>query len=253
MLLQSFTKGCESLSPFSMPSSMREAISSRCSLGPFPCVIPCVQVGWNQDYVFSKKNLQLALSYLLNYVMESEDISIKAITYLVSDCIYGSGMDDPLDLSTLQTVLSKFCCQEVVANTEHAMDPEGVYTVKSHESLEAMQTWVSELPRGTGRHLLGVREPVARQRDREAAHSLLHRLALTQGLTRASTALSGTQAVLARVDSILGCLPQPFDLAVIQENFGDEKLQSLNIVLLQVSPPAPALPPCSRSSTPATC
>jgi hypothetical protein len=191
------------------------------------------QVGWNQDYVFSKKNLQLALSYLLNSVMQNEDISIEAISYLTSDCIYGSGMEDTLDLSTLQTVLSMFCCREVVEQAEHALDPDGVYVVAAHESMEATQGWVAGLPRATGRHLLGMAEPVARARDRAATRSLLRQLMLTQGLTMRSDALSGTQAVLGRVDSILARLPAAFDLSAVKAGLGEDRLLSLNIVLVQ--------------------
>ena len=189
------------------------------------------QVGWNQDYVFSRKNLKLALSYLLGTVMKSEQVSIEAITYLTSDCIYGSGMDDPLDLSTLQTTLSKFCCQDVVTNQEHSLDQDGVYQVAAHETMEAMQTWVQSLPRATSRHLLGMAEPVSRERDLQAAEDLLKRLASTQGLIRRSFALTSTEAVLARVDSILKQLPESFDLPAIEEKL--DKLQSLNIVLIQ--------------------
>ena len=189
------------------------------------------QVGWNQNYVFSRKNLKLALSYLLNSVMKNDQASIEAITYLISDCIYGSGMDDKLDLSTLQTTLSKFCCQEVVSNQEHALDQDGVYKVAAHETMELMQTWVESLPRATSRHLLGMAEPVSRERDLEAGEDLLKRLASTQGLTRRRLALTSTAAVLERVGSILQQLPESFDLPAVEAKL--EKLHSLNIVLVQ--------------------
>ena len=183
--------------------------------------------------MFSKKNLQLALSYLLNSIKESEDISIEAVTYLTSDCIYGSGMEDNLDRSTLQAIFSQFCCEEVVTGSEHNLDPAGVYTVKAHPSLDAQNAFMEELPRGTSRQLLGMAEPVARHRDTEAAHSLLRSLSLTQGVTVASSVLTTTGQVLQRVDSLLAQIPEPFHLDVLQGEQGEERFLSLSIVLAQ--------------------
>ena len=63
--------------------------------------------------MFSKKNLELCLVYLLAW--GQEPLSIQAVTFLTTECIYGSAMEDSLDMATLQAVFSKFCCKEVRA------------------------------------------------------------------------------------------------------------------------------------------
>ena len=187
------------------------------------------EVGWNQDDVFSKKNLKLSLSYLFNSLKENESVSLKAISYLTSECIYASGMEDDLDGRTLETIFRKFCCQQLVDTDGKSFDGNNVYTVKPFETFDGMLEYVNSLPSETRQELLGMQESVADDRNRKDTNKLLSNLMLTQNLSVQSKLLSDNESILKRVMEITEKLPGTFQIP----DFGEDMYKSMNIILCQ--------------------
>ena len=189
------------------------------------------EVGWNQEYVFSKKNLMLCLSYLLHSIKEKEAINLKAISYLTSECIYGSEMEDYLDNRTLLTIFQKFSCLDIISDEEKNFDD--YYNIKAHGKFEQLLEYVNTLPDQTSRHLLGMPEALDSCRRIEDTNKLLTNLMLTQNISHPSRVLTDTRLVIQRVDHLISILPACFDLAEISRSQTDERHTSLNIILCQ--------------------
>ena len=189
------------------------------------------EVGWNQDYVFSKKNLMLCLSYLLHSIKEKEPINLKAISYLTSECIYGSEMEDYLDNRTLLTIFQKFSSQDIISEEEKCFDEN--FKISAYKNFEQLLEYVASLPEQTSRHLLGMPQALDSCRRIKDTNKLLTNLMLTQNIFHQSKVLSDTQRVIQRVDQLISILPSCFDMAGISSSMKEERHSSMNIILCQ--------------------
>jgi len=50
------------------------------------------------------------------YINEFDEIPFEAVTYLTGECNYGGRITDDWDRRTINTILNKFCCPQVVEN-----------------------------------------------------------------------------------------------------------------------------------------
>ena len=189
------------------------------------------EVGWNQKYVFSRKNLQLSLSYLFETLKENATLNLKAISYLTSECIYGSGLEDHLDSRTLLTIFEKFCCQNMLEGVQK-FDEAGVYSIHPFTSFDQLIECIKNLPAETKRELLGMPEAISDFRKRKDTNKLLSNLTLTQNLSIHTKTLSETSEILHRVEKIVETIPKIFN---VEEIIGKEKdkFSSMNIILGQ--------------------
>ena len=189
------------------------------------------EVGWNQNYVFSRKNLQLSLSYLFETLKENPTINLKAISYLTSECIYGSGLEDNLDSRTLLTIFEKFCCQSMLEGVK-TFDEAGVYSIYPFTSFDQLIECIKNLPAETKRELLGMPEAISDFRKRKDTNKLLSNLTSTQNLSSHTKTLSGTSEILHRVEKIVETIPKIFNVEEIVGKKKD-KFNSMNIILGQ--------------------
>lgn len=186
------------------------------------------EVGWNQDYVFSRKNLKLCLSYLFETLKENESLNLKATSYLTSECIYGSGMEDYLDSRTLLTIFQKFCCKELLNEDEQCFDESKVYKIKPFKSFDELIESINQLPPQTRRGLLGMPQAISDFRKRKDTNKLLTNLMLTQNLSLHTKVLTENSQILDRVEKIIESIPKLFNVDKIVDKFS-----SMNIILGQ--------------------
>ena len=191
------------------------------------------EVGWNQDYVFSRKNLKLCLSYLFETLKEDETLNLKALSYLTSECIYGSGIEDYLDCRTLLTIFRKFCCKEIIEDNEKSFDSNLVYNIKAFKTFDELVDSVSRLPEQTSRELLGMPQAISDFRKRKDTNKLLKNLMLTQNLSIHAKVLTETSQILHRVEQLMEKIPKRFNLEEIASGQNVDDFSSMQIILCQ--------------------
>jgi hypothetical protein len=58
-----------------------------------------------------------------------QDIQFEALRYLIGECNYGGRVTDDWDRRTLNTILAKFYCVDLVEKDIHYFSPSGMFTL----------------------------------------------------------------------------------------------------------------------------
>ena len=166
-------------------------------------------VGWNQPYIFPKRDLELAVGYLRSYTEQSEPAgSLAEMATFISSCIYGSCMEDTLDARTLCTILRRFCNEAVAtAGDSQALDPDGIYRVAPYEKYEELVEYIQELPEQSTRQMVKMEAPLYSQQSLNETESFSKKLMLTQNMKVQKGRTFSIQQIQQAVETILHQLP----------------------------------------------
>lgn len=173
-------------------------------------------VGWNQPYIFPRRDLELAISYLRSYTEESEQAGALAeLADFISSCIYGSCMEDALDAQTLGIILGRFCNKDVAMEPKTSLDSEDIYCVSAYETYEELMTYIQQLPEQSTRQILKIETPLYNQQNLKETESFLQKLMLSQNMRLQRGQVFSIQQIQEAVENILQTLPGTYFFLVI--------------------------------------
>ncbi|XP_076302983.1 dynein axonemal heavy chain 7 [Lasioglossum baleicum] len=202
-------------------------------------------IGWNIMYEFNETDLRISVLQLHVFLNQFEDVRFDAIKYLTGECNYGGRVTDEWDRRTLNTILSKFYCQELLVEKMYYFDDSSrIYycpTVREHE---AFLEYTRSLPLIVAPSVFGMNENADIIKDQQETGTLFSSLLLTQDRvdlweSQKETVKSGTgqtandEIVRSIASDILDRLPAAFSLALTLEKYPTSYKQSMNTVLVQ--------------------
>lgn len=99
---------------------------------------------------------------------------------LVGECNYGGRVTDEWDRRTLNTILVKFYCMEVIAQKKHLFDPSGIYYVPEVSDHDEFLEYIRSFPMATAPSVFGMNDNADIIKDQQETTSMLSSLLATQ-------------------------------------------------------------------------
>ncbi|KOX76420.1 Dynein heavy chain 7, axonemal [Melipona quadrifasciata] len=198
-------------------------------------------IGWNNQYEFNETDLRISALQLKILLDQYDDVQFTALKYLTGECNYGGRVTDEWDRRTLNTILVRFYCMEVIAQEKYLFDPSGIYYVPQVSSHEEFLDYIRSFPMTTAPSVFGMNENADIIKDQQETTLMLSSLLATQpiqdikdtGETEIDVGKSPDEIVYGVASDILSKLPDDFDLADALEKYPTLYNQSMNTVLVQ--------------------
>ncbi|CAL4136476.1 unnamed protein product, partial [Meganyctiphanes norvegica] len=190
-------------------------------------------LGWNIPYSFSDTDLRISAQQLRNLLNAYEEIPWEALQYLTAECNYGGKVTDERDRRTLSTILRTFYDPEVIDNSNHSFDEDGVYRSPSDGDIEHYLNHISELPRDTPPHIFGMNSNASINKDQAETTKLFAAVLLTQSLGSGGSGEGEGDTVARTCEEILKKIPEPFRVDDALAKFPTIRENSLNTVMVQ--------------------
>ncbi|XP_033175116.1 dynein heavy chain 7, axonemal [Bombus impatiens] len=205
-------------------------------------------IGWNNQYEFNETDLRISALQLRIFLDQYDDVQFTALKYLTGECNYGGRVTDEWDRRTLNTILVKFYCMEVIAQKEYLFDPSGIYYVPEVSDYNEFLEYIRSFPMATAPSVFGMNDNADIIKDQQETASMLSSLLATQsiqdikvkksrkkdtGETETDVGKSPDEIVYGVASDILSKLPDDFDLVDALEKYPTLYNQSMNTVLVQ--------------------
>ncbi|XP_025270954.1 dynein heavy chain 7, axonemal [Camponotus floridanus] len=193
-------------------------------------------IGWNNQYEFNETDLRISVLQLKILLNQYDDVQFTALKYLTGECNYGGRVTDEWDRRTLNTILSRFYCEDViVVDRKYLFDPSGLYYVPTVSEYSQFLDYVRELPMTTTPSVFGMHENADIIKDQQETYLMMTSILTTQDTGQAKTDAekSPDEIVYDVASDILSKLPQDFDLVAALDRYPTLYGQSMNTVLVQ--------------------
>ncbi|XP_076249285.1 dynein axonemal heavy chain 7 [Calliopsis andreniformis] len=202
-------------------------------------------IGWNITYEFNETDLRISVLQLHLFLNEYEDVRFDAVKYLTGECNYGGRVTDDWDRRTLNTILSKFYCEELLTEKVYYFDDSSkIYYCPNVREHEAFVEYTKNLPLITEPSVFGMNENADIIKDQQETNLLISSILLTQDRTdlwqlKEEAVKSGTEQtsndeiVLKVANDISNKLPPDYNLILANEKYPTSYEQSMNTVLVQ--------------------
>ncbi|XP_032686024.1 dynein heavy chain 7, axonemal-like isoform X4 [Odontomachus brunneus] len=216
-------------------------------------------IGWNIPYEYNETDLRISVLQLKMFLDEYEDVQFEALRYLTGECNYGGRVTDEWDRRTLNTILAKFYCLELLEDKLYYFDETStIYYCPIVREYETYLSYTKNLPIITAPSVFGMHENADIFKDQQETELLFSSLLLTQDRTdlwKIKEAVksgirqtSDDDVVYNIATEILEKLPNDYDLITALEKYPTLYSQSMNTVIVQEMSRFNKLLVCIRSS-----
>ncbi|XP_025190774.1 dynein heavy chain 7, axonemal [Melanaphis sacchari] len=192
-------------------------------------------IGWNIPYEFNESDYHISIQQLQMYINEFDEVPFDAITYLTGECNYGGRITDDWDRRTMNTILNKFCCSQVVENPYYLFcDVDQKYGIPFRSNYHDFIKQIEEIPVDHSPEVFGLHSNSGIIRDLQVT-TLLFKSFVAVMETSGGTDDSDTteNALIATVSDILIKLPNNFDVEAATTKYPAMYAESMNVVLIQ--------------------
>jgi dynein heavy chain, axonemal len=102
-------------------------------------------IGWNERYEWMNSDFQCSNSQLLLFLAEQPEVPYVALNYIVAQVNYGGRVTDDRDIRTMNSMLRKYFCPEVM-NDNYKLSKLDMYYAPPEGTFEAMNDYLDGLP-----------------------------------------------------------------------------------------------------------
>ncbi|XP_076387685.1 dynein axonemal heavy chain 7 [Megachile rotundata] len=192
-------------------------------------------IGWNICYEFNETDLRISVLQLHLFLDQFEDVRFDAINYLTGECNYGGRVTDDWDRRTLNTILSKFYCEELLTDKIYYFDETStIYYAPNLREYEAYVEYTKDLPAITEPSVFGMNENADIVMHQHETNLLFSSLLLTQETVESGTEQTSNDEIVFKIASdILQRLPDDYDISLSLKKYPMSYEQSMNTVLVQ--------------------
>ncbi|CAJ1434663.1 unnamed protein product, partial [Effrenium voratum] len=193
-------------------------------------------LGWNIAYEFTENDLRISVRQLQMFLDEYPDEApIKALNYLTGECNYGGRVTESMDRRLLATLLKSYYCQEALEDDFILYQEKGgeTYVPPPKGGYEAHMEHIRSLPLVTPPGVFGFHENANLTKEMGETYNMMTELLLTAGSSSGGGGSSPDVVVGEIAKDVLQRLPEPWDVAKVQEKYPTLYEESMNTVLAQ--------------------
>ncbi|KAL6428106.1 hypothetical protein ACFW04_008466 [Cataglyphis niger] len=206
-------------------------------------------IGWNIPYEFNETDLRVSVLQLKMFLDDFEDVQFDALKYLTGECNYGGRVTDEWDRRTLNTILAKFYCPELLTAKIYYFDVSStIYYCPIVREYEAYLNYTRKLPIITEPSVFGMNENADILKDQRETNLLFSSLLLTQEAIKGVRQASDDEIVYDVATEILDKLPDYYDIVAAIAKYPILYSESMNTVLVQEMDRFNKLLHCIRNS-----
>lgn len=189
-------------------------------------------LGWNIPYEFNENDLNISIRQLRKYLLDTEELPLKALNYITGECNYGGRVTDGLDRRTVLSLLLNFYTKDIL-NDSYVFSSSGIYFAPPKGNYDSYINYIKQLPLNQNPEIFGIHENGDIAKDLNDTKVLFDSIILTQARSSASGGKSSEEVSMELANDILGKLPADFSIAAVQKKYPIKYNESMNTVLLQ--------------------
>jgi len=102
-------------------------------------------IGWNERYEWMNSDFQCSNAQLLLFLAEQPEVPYVALNYIVAQVNYGGRVTDDRDIRTMNSMLRKYFCPEVM-NDNYKLSKLEMYYAPPEGTFEQLNEYLAGLP-----------------------------------------------------------------------------------------------------------
>ncbi|CAM9229232.1 unnamed protein product [Discosporangium mesarthrocarpum] len=182
-------------------------------------------IGWNIPYEFNESDLRISVQQLAM-------IPYKALNYTAGECNYGGRVTDGKDRRTLQCLLQRMYCPELLEEGAF-LSASGMYKMPPDGDRATYIEYIESLPLVAPPEVFGLHENASITRAQKDTSDLLKSVLLTESSGGGSGGSNKEDTISTVAGDILARIPDEFDMEKAQIRYPVRWDESMNTVLCQ--------------------
>jgi len=190
-------------------------------------------LGFNIPYGFDDSDLRISAKQVLMFVNNYDELPLEALTYCVGQCNYGGRVTDDNDRTCLNSILAIYFSKALVENDDYKFSSSGKYSAPPEGDHQSFLDYVATLDAIPHPEIFGMHANADISKDQKETNELFSSILLTLPRSASGVGKSPNETVDELCESILGSVPEMFDVEGVGKKYPVLYEESMNTVLAQ--------------------
>jgi len=189
-------------------------------------------LGWNIHYQFSESDLNVCITQLRDFIDMYDEIPYQTLHFLTYDINYGGRVTDDVDRRTIATILDDFLNPNVL-DDEYSFTPSGEYKSLPAGTRDQYLKHIAAMDPHPKPEVFGMHDNADITSAQEGTSILFSTILALLPRSASASGKSREQQLLETCASILGRIPQAWEVESVQKKFPTNYEESMNTVVVQ--------------------